>query len=219
VILLDCQLPGISGFEVTKIIREFEKNKKKTIIVAMTADAFAGNKEKCLEEGMDDFIPKPIDPDVLFDTLSKYVSLNRFMPSKPTKKKELKENIVKKDEKTVAQESNTIFNYQKMLDRYGNDLEIVKTILKEFITETPDIIARIQNFSKTGNRDEIKFEAHSLKGSSSNIHAEQLEKKIIILETIAGSSSITDQRIHCAILAVEDSFEDLMKEINKIMYN
>ena len=71
-ILMDIQMPEMDGYEATRIIRGNTCIKQPPII-AMTANAMAGDREKCLEAGMDDHVPKPIEPDVLFETLVKWI--------------------------------------------------------------------------------------------------------------------------------------------------
>lgn len=75
-ILMDIQLPKKDGYEVTRTIRrkEQEQSKKHTTIVALTANAMLGDREKCLDAGMDDYIPKPIELTTLESTLKKYFS-------------------------------------------------------------------------------------------------------------------------------------------------
>ncbi len=74
-ILMDVQMPNMNGLEATIAIREKEKeNKSHTPIIALTAHAMKGDRERCLEAGMDDYISKPIKPEELFDTMDKVVS-------------------------------------------------------------------------------------------------------------------------------------------------
>jgi len=77
-ILMDVQMFGMNGFEATKMIRahEQEKNLKRIPIIGMTAHALSGDKEKCLEVGMDDYIPKPFNPDDLQEKLQKLTGLS-----------------------------------------------------------------------------------------------------------------------------------------------
>ena len=73
-ILMDLRMPVLDGFEATREIRELGKEDSKTIpIIAMTADAFEDDVQKCLAIGMNDHIAKPVEPKVLFATLAKYL--------------------------------------------------------------------------------------------------------------------------------------------------
>ena len=75
VVLMDCQMPIMDGFEATNCIRKKEFNGKKRIpIIAMTANAMEGDREHCLESGMDDYISKPINKEILAEVLKKWFS-------------------------------------------------------------------------------------------------------------------------------------------------
>ena len=69
IILMDCQMPGMDGYQTTERIRKLEGSRKHTIIIAMTANAMEGEKDKCLASGMDDYIKKPINFDTLFEMI------------------------------------------------------------------------------------------------------------------------------------------------------
>ena len=73
-ILMDVQMPVLDGFEATKQIRELEKEMKKhTPIIAMTAYALTGDREKCIKIGMDDYISKPIELDTIYGIIKKHL--------------------------------------------------------------------------------------------------------------------------------------------------
>ena len=75
IVFMDCQMPEVDGYAATGLIRELEGDGRHTPIVAMTANVMAGDRETCLESGMDDFIGKPISLDVLAEVLERWGTL------------------------------------------------------------------------------------------------------------------------------------------------
>jgi CheY-like chemotaxis protein len=73
-ILMDCQMPEMNGYEATQEIRRREVSDLRVRIIAMTAEAIAGCRERCLEAGMDDFIAKPVKKEQLLEALKKWVA-------------------------------------------------------------------------------------------------------------------------------------------------
>jgi two-component system sensor histidine kinase/response regulator len=79
VILMDMQMPKADGLSATRAIRALD-DRKAVPIIAMTANAFAEDRKKCLDAGMNDFIAKPVDPDLLYEVLLKWISRNEVRP-------------------------------------------------------------------------------------------------------------------------------------------
>ena len=73
-IVMDCQMPQMEGYEATQEIRRLERDSGTHVpIIAMTANAMAGDRDKCLEAGMDDYIAKPVQKEALYDIIEKYL--------------------------------------------------------------------------------------------------------------------------------------------------
>ncbi|MBW8000931.1 MAG: response regulator [Planctomycetes bacterium] len=79
-VLMDCEMPGMDGYEATKIIRDHEQKGEKLArsgdklaIIAVTANAIKGDRERCIETGMDDYVSKPFDPVELFEVINSHI--------------------------------------------------------------------------------------------------------------------------------------------------
>jgi CheY-like chemotaxis protein len=78
-VFMDCQMPEMDGFEATRRIREEEKPENRhTVIIALTADAMTGDRDKCLKAGMDDYLNKPFKPEQIAFVLSKWSAVTRW---------------------------------------------------------------------------------------------------------------------------------------------
>ncbi len=194
-ILMDCQMPEMDGFEATRQIRENEKLFKRDAvpIIAMTGNAFESDRIKCLEAGMDDFIAKPVEPEILTRVIHSHLSdgldYTKEVSCEKPDNMSLITNLVN-DESLVApnsakEEKTLSFDKEKLLERFGNDQEIVEVVLEAFFQESPDLIANIGNAIDENDTEAVRSHSHALKGSAANVNADLLRLAALDLETEA----------------------------------
>lgn len=157
-ILMDCQMPILDGYEATRQIREYEDPTKHTPIVAMTANALAKDEEKCREAGMDDYISKPVNIENLLNIISKYI------------KQDIKPEIQKQEELEEANEIENIVN-QMASELALKQSEAIHFFI-EYLEFLPKAIAELNESYNENDFETMKKVAHKIKGSSANLRIE-----------------------------------------------
>lgn len=181
IILMDCQMPELDGYETTRRIRAMEKAGESNLdmphrIIAMTANTMDEDQQKCLDAGMDDYLSKP----VIFTSLA--TALKRSLKAhRPTEKEPPLSNTLKKDSTSnVPQEAKANLLNPLILRQFlGNDQPAESSVLAKLILmfvekEIPKRLKELQEAAEAGQIDKIVRSAHSFKGSSNNMGVEQL---------------------------------------------
>ena len=191
-ILMDIQMPEVDGFEATRSIRERERSTGEHLpIVAMTAHAMKGDKEKCLEAGMDGYIAKPINVQQLFETIE-----SLFHDRQPV------------DEPSeVPAAAGDPLDTTKILERIGGDRELLGELAGLFVGDCPRMLSDIQDAVRDGNADALQKAAHALKGSVSNFAAEAAVEAALRLEMMGRNRDMTD---------APQAFTKLEREIDRV---
>jgi CheY-like chemotaxis protein/two-component sensor histidine kinase len=167
-VLMDVQMPIMDGYKATEIIRQTYQSSELPII-AMTANALKGDREKSIEAGMNDYITKPIDPRVMFETLEKWI----FGTSKKNIKNTLEENLNEKIE---------VLDFNKALIRLGNKQNLYCDLLNRYLDSYSNFANDFSNMVMNKQYDESKRFIHTLKGVTGNIGAMKLNKFIVEFE-------------------------------------
>jgi CheY-like chemotaxis protein len=165
IVLMDVQMPQLNGLEATKAIRIDEQQSKNHIpIIAMTAHAIKGDRERCLEAGMDEYISKPIDSDKLFDAIEKLTG----DPGHPDSTGDVSPAIDK----------------ETLLKAFDGDWNFLKEVVDVFLSDYPRLLDDLRRAHKESDSATLMRAAHSLKGMMKNFQAEpaaeaafELEKK------------------------------------------
>ena len=167
-ILMDCQMPVMDGFDATRKIRE-DSRFAHLPILAMTANAMAGDKEKCIESGMNDHIAKPIDVGQLFITLGCWVRPKATAAESGTGSSA--ETSIAKAAKDDEVPYIAGLETDKALKRVGGSVKLLRKLLNRFSETEADAIKRIEAAIENNDAKTATREAHTVKGLAGNIGA------------------------------------------------
>ncbi len=180
-VFMDIQMPIMDGYTATTEIRKLTQYNE-VPIVAMTADAMTGIKEKCIELGMNDMVTKPIDPDEMFGLMVKWIkkeSGNRSQESghKRSSFAEASEDEKdKKDKKEISIPDIQGLNIEAALGRMNNKKSLYLSILKKFVENNQTVMTDIKTAYIAKDYDTAKRLIHTLKGVSGNIGADEIHE-------------------------------------------
>lgn len=177
-ILMDCQMPEMDGFEATRTIRQLEKSTGKHIpIIAMTASAMRGDRENCIAAGMDDYMSKPVGKQQLISVLERWLG---------SEQKSAEVQPVLSFDPGVNDPSAPL-DVSKLSELYGE--QGIPEILSSFMAEGDKLLKSIKHHLGQHDDKDLATEAHQLKGLSAVMTIENMEKLSQELERAAKQSS------------------------------
>ncbi len=157
VVLMDVQMPEMDGLKATQTIRERERGTSRHLpIIAMTAHAMKGDKELCLESGMDAYIAKPIRPQELMRALLKVTPITRSAGEAADYPPELRGGSSRLD-------------WRQALETVDGDKELFRSVAEAFLDECPVLIQQLRRAIATGDARTVERHAHKLKGSANAV--------------------------------------------------
>jgi len=208
IVLMDIQMPVMNGFQATEEIRK-QYSKDALPIIAMTANAMKGDREACLESGMNDYVSKPIKKDDLFSILSKWIFGTNVEPQniEPISK------ILKPEPKII---DNSVINLDEGLERLGGNQTIYFQLLISFKDTYVGFIKSINDLIQNDNNLAIR-EVHSLKGAAANLSIPEVQAASKELESAlkADTPKNIDQLIHTLEKNLLNSFDAIDQLMNK----
>lgn len=164
-ILMDCQMPEMDGYITTEQIRQIEAKKGgHTLIIAMTAHALKGDREKCLAAGMDDYIAKPIDINMLALTLDSWLKNKEPAPMKDAKTQTPQSS----SESGTRKKPGKLLDLERLHSIFGDDSSTIQAFLKNFIISNQEVLKELKKAITDKNTAVAKELFHRLKGSAGN---------------------------------------------------
>lgn len=195
VVLMDCQMPEMDGFQATENIRDWELQRGGRVpIIALTANAISGDRERCIQSGMDDYLAKPFTQDQLQSTLQHWLEVTQTNSTHPV-------------EATVL-DPNTIDTLRKL--RPGLLLKVVDAWLQE----SPALMQRMQEAIKSNDDITLYRNAHALKNSAANVGAMALKQGCLELEQRGRSHQLDG--IADLIAAVQQEFTLTQEALSRL---
>jgi signal transduction histidine kinase/CheY-like chemotaxis protein len=174
VVLMDVQMPEMGGLEATAAIRTRERGTDRHVpIVAMTAHAMKGDRERCLDAGMDEYLTKPLDSKLLCTTVE--AAAEPAGAHRPA----------------AAADDAAPLAYDALLARLGGDAELLADISRLFIDEAPRHLREIRAAIDAGDAGALRAAAHGFKGAASNFDATDVVSAARALEEIGRTSDLT----------------------------
>ena len=205
-VLMDVQMPEMDGLEATRAIRHPQSTvlNRHIPIIAMTANAMPGDRERCLDAGMNDYVVKPIAPQALAD------ALDTWLPAE--------------DPVIVASEPDTpdgaaavpgkepevpVFDKAGMLTRLMDDEELAQLVVEGYLDDIPRQIQALKTLLEAEDISGVERQAHAIKGASANVGGERLRAVAFEMERAARAQDVNAVKSRMA--ALERQFEELRR--------
>jgi two-component system, sensor histidine kinase and response regulator len=198
-VFMDCQMPEMDGFEATAIIRRHEEDgsRRRTPIIAMTANALAGDHEKCLAAGMDDYLSKPLAPDRLDAVLV------RWSPVMAAKDAEVElAPRITMDSASIL-DPTTRRELHELQDRTEPDL--LAELCHTFVQDATARVAALREAEARRDWEGLQRTVHALKGSCGSMGAVRMYDACVEIEALARGGEYA--RVYTCIESLDTAFE------------
>jgi PAS domain S-box-containing protein len=207
-VLMDVQMPVMDGIEATRLIRKPQSAvaNHRIPIIAMTASAMQGDRERFLEAGMNDYVSKPVSPQSLAEVLDKWLPKDTAATAGQT-------SGVTETPVSVSVEypQPPVFDKAGMLGRLMDDEDLARSVAEGFLTDIPRQIDTLRGFLAVGDAPGAERQAHTIKGASANVGGEALRAVATEMENAARAGDLNAVRARLAGLVTEfDRLEQAM---------
>jgi PAS domain S-box-containing protein len=208
-VLMDVQMPEMDGIEATHQIRNSKSaiRNRQIPIIAMTAHAMQGDRERCIQAGMNDYVTKPVSPRALAEALDKWLP----------KEEKTADSILKTAERSPQVPSFksqlSVFDKAGMMARLMDDEDLARKVIEGFIGDIPRQIAALKGYLETGDAAGTERQAHTIKGASANVGGEALRSVAFEIEKASRTGDLITLGRH--MVELEEEFDRLNQAMTK----
>ncbi|MES9881419.1 MAG: ATP-binding protein, partial [Sedimenticola sp.] len=221
-VLMDCQMPVMDGYEATHAIRMREEKRELTRvpIIAMTANAMAGDRQKCLDSGMDDYLSKPILSATLKSTLENWLKAGKEkhpvspVVQLPSRKKGKPPASPSRPKSPVTVANETVINQEILGELYEVMEDDFTELLETFLITSPGLIHEIETGIQEDDLQQAMRAAHSLKSGSANLGAIALSELAKRVEYAAREGD--QQAVSSSYKEIMDAFDVACRELQAV---
>jgi PAS domain S-box-containing protein len=206
-VLMDVQMPEMDGLEATRQIRDPGSTalNHQIPVIAMTAYAMQGDREKCLEAGMNDYVSKPVSPQALGEVIAKW------LPPEKVDIPRIKDDPGTTSLKDSKATERTVWNRTAMLERLMGDEDLARAIMEGFLTDIPRQIEALVELLENGDVPGAVRQAHTIKGAAANMGAEALREVAVETEKAATAKDL--RAAEADVQELERRFDRLKQEM------
>lgn len=187
-VLMDVQMPELDGLETTRLIRHQQSavSNYDLPIIALTANAMHGDRERCLQAGMSDYVEKPISPEKLEKVLKKWLPqvASRNLPIVPSASSSYTHQTIKLH----------VFDQKDMIERLMDNRDLAHKVLEGFLLDIPQQILALRNFLEQNDILGVERQAHTIRGASANVGGERLREVAFAIEKAAKAANLRAAR-------------------------
>ena len=203
IVFMDIQMPEMNGFEATATIRSTDSNVLDHAIpvIAMTAHAIQGDREKCLQAGMDDYISKPIRPEDLSRILGTWMHAAEHEPEH--------------EPHDTIDADLPAFDYEGVSERLMNDIDLVRMIADVFFNDLTKKCAALQTALSDADSNQIEILGHTLKGAAANVGLERIRAIAFTIEKAGNRGDLSG--IPALLATLEEESVAARKEVRRVL--